>query len=121
MQLAPLTTTIRQHAQAWIISISRSSVAIRTFGDDSGTRWRVWKVDTPAARAHLMDSEYQSGWLVFEEQESGDRRRLAQVPDDWETLSIDRLILLCSVAQPSARTGQTGQIATPPPREADEG
>ena len=60
----------------------------------------MWHVDTPAARAHLMDPSYRKGWLVFEREDGTDRRRLRQVPDDWASLPPERLAQLCAVAAP---------------------
>ena len=83
------------------------------FSDNDGVRWRVWHVDTPPARAHLMDPQYRNGWLVFERQDGTDRRRLNQVPEDWASLPRERLALLCAVAVPVAasRTTPTGTQA----------
>ena len=53
------------------------------FADSDGVRWRAWHVETPPARAHLMDPQYRNGWLVFEREDGTDRRRLNRVPDDW--------------------------------------
>ena len=69
-----------------------------TFEDSSGTRWRVWQVETPAARAHLMDESFRNGWLVFEKEDGSERRRLAQVPEDWAHLAPDHLMRLCRLA-----------------------
>jgi hypothetical protein len=66
-------------------------VGLLTFDDSSGTRWRVWQVETPAARAHLMDASFRNGWLVFEKEDGSERRRLAQVPEDWSALAPDHL------------------------------
>ena len=70
------------------------------FADTDGIRWRVWHVETPPSRAHLMDPQYRNGWLVFEREDGTDRRRLNRVPDDWASLSPERLTLLCRVAVP---------------------
>ena len=70
------------------------------FADKDGVRWRVWHVDTPASRAHLMDPQFRKGWLVFEREDGTDRRRLSQVPDDWASLPRERLALLCAIAAP---------------------
>lgn len=77
------------------------TVGLRTFNDGFGHSWRVWKVDTPAARAHLMDASYRNGWLVFEREDGTERRRLAQVPEDWDHLAPDHLYRLCQVATPA--------------------
>lgn len=89
------------------------AVGLISFTDPEGVRWRVWQVDTPAARAHLMDPSFRSGWLVFEREDCEERRRLAQVPEDWASLAPARLALLLGVATPvaSTRTGPTGQQA----------
>jgi hypothetical protein len=76
-------------------------VGLLTFEDGRGARWRVWRVETPAARAHLMDASYRNGWLVFEREDGSERRRLAQVPEDWTSLSADHLSRLCQVASPA--------------------
>jgi hypothetical protein len=83
-----------------------------SFLDSNGQRWRVWKVDTPSSRAHLMDVRYRDGWLVFEREDQSERRRLQQVPEDWATLPSQRLELLCEVAVPvaGARSLDTGQF-----------
>jgi hypothetical protein len=73
-------------------------VGLLTFDDSSGTRWRVWQVETPAARAHLMDASFRNGWLVFEKEDGSERRRLAQVPEDWAHLTPDHLMRLCRLA-----------------------
>src|SRR3954469_22062285 len=64
-------------------------VGLLNFVDSSGTRWRVWHVETPMARAHLMDASFRNGWLVFEKEDASERRRLAQVPEDWAHLTPD--------------------------------
>jgi hypothetical protein len=94
-------------------------VGLLSFIDATGEGWRVWQVETPAARAHLMDPEYRSGWLVFEREDGSERRRLQQVPEDWQSLAPDRLAQLCEVATPviaGRNTPTTGQqIAWPRP------
>lgn len=86
------------------------------FADSSGIRWRVWHVETPAARAHLMDPQYRTGWLVFEREDGSERRRLSQVPDDWASLGLQQLAQLCAVAVPVVigKTTPTGQQAAWP-------
>jgi hypothetical protein len=88
-------------------------VGLISFNDSAGIRWRVWQVETPAARAHLMEPSYRSGWLVFEREDGGERRRLQQVPDDWTTFTSERLAQLCDAATPVAtpRVTPTGQQA----------
>lgn len=71
------------------------------FTDKQGDSWRVWQVETPPMRAHLMDPLYRNGWLVFERADGSDRRRLNQVPEDWASLPPERLALLCAIAAPA--------------------
>lgn len=80
------------------------------FADAEGIRWRVWHVETPPSRAHLMDPQYRNGWLVFEREDGTDRRRLNQVPEDWASLGSARLAQLCQVAVPvvAAKDSPTG-------------
>lgn len=81
------------------------------FADSDGIRWRVWHVETPASRAHLMDPQYRNGWLVFEREDATERRRLNQVPDDWTSMSPARLAQLCEIAVPvvAQKTPTSGQ------------
>lgn len=93
-----------------------------TFRDENDVRWRVWQVDTPATRAHLLEPTFRTGWLVFEREDGGERRRLMQVPDDWSSLSPERLGLLCGLAIPvvAGRNTPTGQQAAWPRPSSDD-
>jgi hypothetical protein len=55
-----------------------------------------------------MDASYRNGWLVFEREDGSERRRLAQVPEDWTSLSADHLSRLCQVASPAAQPRSEG-------------
>jgi hypothetical protein len=88
------------------------TVGLLIFKDARGNSWRVWKVDTPAARAHLMDASYRNGWLVFEREDGSERRRLAQVPEDWTHLTGDHLYRLCQVATPAPQPRPDPQATT---------
>jgi hypothetical protein len=90
-----------------------ATMGLIDFADSEGIRWRVWHVETPPSRAHLMDPQYRNGWLVFEREDGGERRRLNQVPDDWMALSHERLSLLCRVAVPVV--GGKGPVTGPQP------
>ena len=98
-----------------------AAVGLIEFADTDGVRWRVWHVETPPARAHLMDPQYRNGWLVFEREDGTDRRRLNRVPDDWASLTSDRLAQLCRVAVPvaGARITPTGPQPVWTPQESD--
>lgn len=74
-----------------------------TFADSSGTRWRAFAVRPSSAtveRASLPDA-FRQGWLAFES--SNELRRLAPIPADWESLSVDELRRLCQRAESSKR------------------
>ena len=98
-------------------------MGLLTFQDASGSRWRVWHVETPAARAHLMDASFRNGWLVFEKEDGSERRRLNQVPEDWAHLAPAHLARLCEVAvmaQPTRSLSSATTARMPiTPRPAD--
>jgi hypothetical protein len=98
-------------------------VGLLTFQDAAGTRWRVWRVETPRASAHLMEESYRNGWLVFEKEDGSERRRLAQVPEDWDHLAPEHLARLCTLAvvAPPGRTISSVTTVRMPitPRPAD--
>ena len=82
-----------------------------SFSDANGAGWRVWHVDMPPERAHLMDATYRNGWLVFERDDESERRRLSRVPDDWAALPPDRLAALLEDASPvTVRNSPTAQL-----------
>ena len=88
------------------------------FTDKDGVSWRVWHVETPPSRAHLMDPQFRNGWLVFEREDGTERRRFNQVPDDWASLPRERLALLCQMAAPvvapkNTPSGQQAAMARP--------
>lgn len=87
-------------------------MGLLTFQDAEGTRWRVWRVETPRARAHLMDASYRNGWLVFEKEDGSERRRLAQVPEDWTHLTAHHLARLCAVAVPAPPARSISSLTT---------
>ncbi|HEX8320360.1 hypothetical protein [Longimicrobium sp.] len=49
-------------------------------------------------RSVAVSAAFAAGWLVF--QAPHERRRLAPIPADWETLSSDDLARLCERATP---------------------
>ena len=95
-----------------------ATMATRAFTDRDGAAWRVWETIPRDARGCLP--AFANGWLTFEHAASGDRRRLAPIPDGWGDASDERLILMCRVAEP----GRSGARNTPPggvPAMPDEG
>jgi hypothetical protein len=79
-------------------------VAIRDFTDATGVRWRVWAV-VPSNPSSVTD-ELREGWLSFDS--DTERRRVAPIPKDWESLPPDRLELLCRIATPGRRSDPSG-------------
>ena len=78
-------------------------MALLTFMDSNGERWRVWNVSRDTliqTRNDSLGREYRGGWLVFQREGTDDRRRLANFPEDWAQLQPDQLERLCSVARP---------------------
>lgn len=72
-------------------------MALREFSDGKGVLWRVWDVTPDALSKRTAAEDYmrdwQDGWLCFES-DSG-RRRLADFPAGWESLSdaqLERLL-----------------------------
>ena len=74
------------------------------FGD---SEWDVWDV-RPEARAHSLGSDLRDGWLCF--QCGTERRRLAPIPDSWETLQDGELQPLFERAYAVAPIERAGQL-----------
>jgi hypothetical protein len=55
----------------------------------------------PAHHRPLVAAEFASGWLCFEC--SGEKRRLAPVPEGWERADDETIEQWCGVAKPVAR------------------
>jgi hypothetical protein len=88
-------------------------MALRSFDDRNGQGWQVWRVvpgSSVLERSGWMEGEYRNGWLCFESLSSGERRRLAPVPENWESLPSERLELMCRVASPARRSTPAGGI-----------
>ena len=96
-------------------------MGLETFTDPDGVRWRVWQVEMPASRAHLMDANFRSGWLVFEREDELERRRLSQVPEDWASLGPQHLNRLreLAVVVTTPHMGTTSQSTVEIPRRRD--
>lgn len=74
----------------------RVDMAFREFEDARGAWWRVWDT-VPTPMPGLGD--LRNGWLTFDN--GMERRRLAPVPDHWDDLPADRLLLLLQMASPT--------------------
>jgi hypothetical protein len=62
---------------------------LREFMDEGGTTWLAWST-SPRSGANVRTA-YAHGWLSFQAEGGEDRRRLAPVPQGWETASEDEL------------------------------
>ncbi|MEX2109543.1 MAG: hypothetical protein WD802_02970 [Gemmatimonadaceae bacterium] len=91
-------------------------MAVRDFVDLKGVKWKVWPVTPSAIRpktaAEDYLGDYMDGWLVFES--NAERRRLAQYPPNWDTLSDNGLLqllksaMVVSVRKTPERSGDAG-------------
>lgn len=76
----------------------------RNFVDGSGTEWHV-RATVPSSRgAGALPDAYSRGWLVFASN-AGLTKRLAPIPDGWETLPAESLELFCRAAVPGRDRG----------------
>ena len=75
-------------------------------------KWVVFYTARSVARDRHLPEEYREGWLAFESS-SGEKRRLAPVPKDWEALSDRELSALSEQATP-----QTPRKKPTPPSDA---
>ncbi len=71
---------------------------LKTFLSRDGTSWSVWRVDTSSGAAVPGTP---SEWLAFQDSEATERRRLFEIPPNWEDLPDERLELLCRLAEPA--------------------
>ena len=67
----------------------------RNFTDPNGVQWRVWNT-VPSPRT-LLTSDFAGGWLTFECE--GCLKRLAPIPEGWETAEPTHLLMLCEAAR----------------------
>jgi hypothetical protein len=80
---------------------------IRDFVDANGKLWHVWEVPaeqlSARARPGTYAGDFEGGWLAFEAQADGERRRLPRYPRDWRQLTNERIESLCRDAHPVMR------------------
>lgn len=74
---------------------------MREFRDAKGVEWVVFLTARSVARDHHLPAEYREGWLAFESAH-GEKRRLAPVPENWDSLSDEKLSMLCAQAAPQS-------------------
>ncbi|MDB4890139.1 MAG: hypothetical protein JWL61_1994 [Gemmatimonadetes bacterium] len=88
-------------------------MSLKTFRAPDGTIWTAWRVETGAAP---VVPGTPSVWLAFQNEDGTERRRLMEVPDDWEQLSDQLLDLLRRMAEPVAawkRASPPGGVSLP--------
>ena len=92
---------------------------MRQFRDETGTEWKVSltpRGSDAVSRDHYLPEAYREGWLTFESTQ--EKRRLAPVPPDWESMPIEELVRLCGKAVPqTARARVPADVKTPAPPE----
>jgi hypothetical protein len=94
---------------------------LRVFHDTSGIEWTVWNTAPPVGTGHVMAldrflekrpaedgvkparvrNDFRHGWLTFQSYE--EKRRLAPVPDGWESQSEAQLCELLAQSRLSKR------------------
>lgn len=94
-------------------------MASREFMDAAGERWLVW--DTRPTTRVRLNPAFETGWLTFE---CGKQlRRLAPMPQGWESLPDHELERLCRSATPFDRRHagpRVTQVDAPPPEPPGE-
>lgn len=76
---------------------------LRTFYAKNGTTWSVWRIEASVGRDV---TGMPRTWLLFQDEEGTERRRLVDFPPAWESLSDERLELLCRMATPARGWGR---------------
>ena len=82
-------------------------MALLSFTDSQGGRWRVWNITPDVPRkSDYLEQEFRTGWLCFESEETGERRRLGGVPLDWSAMQPRELesLLRASTVVAARRT-----------------
>lgn len=85
---------------------------MREFRDAEGAEWFVFFTARSIARDQHLPQEYREGWLAFESA-AGEKRRLAPVPENWESLSGHELTALCAAATPQPSRKRADREAPP--------
>ena len=98
---------------------SERAAGIRDFVDADGRTWHVWEVPpeqlSARSRPGTYAGDFEGGWLAFEAEEGGERRRLPGYPRDWQQLPNDRIEALCRDAQPVTRRRRASGGGAEPP------
>lgn len=93
-------------------------MALREFNDRDRVAWRVWDITPetahPATRIEDYLQGFIDGWLVFEQIDGGEKRRLYPLPARWYDASDEELERMCIGADPvRPPPGGTRSEATP--------
>jgi hypothetical protein len=73
-------------------------MTIRTFRARNGTLWSVRRIESSAM---VVVPGASREWLAFQDESGTDRRRIFNIPPNWEEMSDERLDLLRRHAEPS--------------------
>ena len=93
--------------QIGTVSANVLGMSLKTFRAADGSTWTAWRVETGTVP---VVPGTPSVWLAFQNEDESERRRLLEVPDDWERLSDQSLDLLRRMAEPVV----TGRRPSPP-------
>ena len=96
-------------------------MTMRNLVDATGTAWEVFEVFPGSAGRTIsrVPEDFRSGWLCF--QSSTERRRLAPIPEDWETWDIVQLSSALSTTHGyPRRTPRASEAQLPPRRTSGE-
>ncbi len=75
---------------------------MRTVTDTQGRNWRIWHVVPQSAVLIQTSPQMSQGWLCFES--DGDKRRMAQPPENWATMTDAELLQLLAGASEVKKT-----------------
>lgn len=90
----------------------------RVLEDIRGTRWFAFAVQPSSAGLEHggLPASFRKGWLVFES--ANELRRVAPIPQNWEEMPSDELLLLCYRAPSSPRRTNSADAKEDPARPA---
>jgi hypothetical protein len=71
--------------------------SMRQFADAAGVEWQVFEVRRSSETDGAVTPGRERGWLAFSS--ALERRRLAPIPSDWESVAEERLADLCATAE----------------------
>jgi hypothetical protein len=73
-------------------------MSIRTFRARNGSTWSVRRIESSAM---VIVPGAPREWLAFQDEAGTDRRRVFDIPSNWEELSDERLDLLRRCGEPA--------------------